>query len=53
MKDVGESKKRNVEYKRLFNREQLIQKLVSNKYPVIFNIGAHNGQSVQYFKKLF
>ena len=53
MKDVGESKKRNEEYKRLFNRELLIQNLVSNKCPVIFDIGAHNGQSVQYFKKLF
>ena len=53
MKDVGESKKRNEEYKRLFNRELLIQNLVSNKCPVIFDIGAHYGESVQYFKKLF
>ena len=53
MKYVGESNKRNEEYKKLFNREQLIQNLVSNECPVIFDIGAHNGQSVRYLKKLF
>jgi FkbM family methyltransferase len=53
MKDVGESNKRNENYNKIFNRERLIQHLVSNKYPIIFDIGAHNGQSVQYLKKLF
>ena len=39
MKNVGQSNIRNEEFKKLFSRERLIQHLVANEYPVIFDIG--------------
>ena len=53
MKNVGQSNERNKEYSKLYSREKLIQKLVKNKTPVLFDIGAHHGESVQYLKELF
>jgi FkbM family methyltransferase len=53
MKNVGQSNERNKEYSKLFSREKLIQKLVKNKTPVLFDIGAHHGETVQYLKELF
>ena len=53
MKNVGQSNKRNKEYSKLFSREKLIQKLVKNKTPVLFDIGAHHGETVRYLKELF
>lgn len=53
MENVGQSKVRNKNYKFLFDRKRLIQNLVANKYPVIFDIGAHHGESIKYFKELF
>ena len=53
MKDVGQSNIRNEEFKKLFSRERLIQHLVANEYPVIFDIGAHHGESVEFLKRLF
>jgi FkbM family methyltransferase len=53
MKNIGQSNIRNEEYKKLFSREKLIQHLVTNKSPVIFDIGAHHGESVKYLKDLF
>jgi FkbM family methyltransferase len=53
MRNVGQSNIRNEEYKKLFSRERLIQYLITNEMPVIFDIGAHHGESVEYLKELF
>lgn len=53
MKNVGQSNERNLEYSKLFSREKLIKKLVTSETPVIFDIGAHHGESIQFLKKLF
>ena len=53
MEDVGESNNRNEEFKNKFNRDTIIKNLVKINKPTILDIGAHHGQSVKYFKKLF
>ena len=53
MEDVGESNNRNEEFKNKFNRDTIIKNLVKTNKPTILDIGAHHGQSVKYFKKLF
>ena len=45
MKNVGEFDKRNAEYDLKFNRDEIIKKIVSSSSPVIFDVGAHHGQS--------
>ena len=53
MRNVGQSNIRNEEYKKLFSFERLIQQLITTEMPVIFDIGAHHGESVEYLKELF
>jgi FkbM family methyltransferase len=53
MENVGESKSRNIEYQEKFSREKLIQYIVKKDAPVIFDVGAHYGESAAFFKKLF
>ena len=45
MENVGESYSRNNEFKEKFNREKIIQDLVKTPQPVIFDVGAHVGES--------
>ncbi len=52
MENVGQSKQRNTKYKDKFNRERLLQELTVNSKPLIFDIGAHHGESVNYFKNI-
>ncbi len=53
MKDVGEFDKRNIEFDSAFNRDKIIQNSVAAKIPIIFDIGAHHGQSIDYLKDMF
>lgn len=53
MENVGQSKSRNKEFKEKFSRELLIQHIIKIDEPVIFDVGAHYGESVTYLKKLF
>jgi len=53
MDKVGESKKRNKDYKRSFTREKLFRRLVDKRAPVIFDVGAHTGESVKYLREIF
>ena len=53
MENVGGSKKRNNLFKESYSREKLITELINNENPIIFDVGAHKGESVLYFKKLF
>jgi len=53
MENVGESKERNKKYSEKFSREQLIKNIVQADHPIIFDIGAHRGESVLYLKRIF
>lgn len=52
MKNVGESESRNSEYKKKYTREKLLQELVGEGGVVVFDIGAHFGESVAYIRNL-
>jgi FkbM family methyltransferase len=53
MENVGESNLRNSEFKNKFTREKLLQLLIGKDNPIIFDIGAHEGQSILFFSKIF
>jgi FkbM family methyltransferase len=53
MENVGQSKSRNNEFREKFTRERLLQHVVTVAEPVIFDVGAHHGESVTYLKPLF
>ena len=53
MKNIGDSQKRNEEFNKKFNRDQLIIDLVANDKPIIFDVGAHYGESINYLKEHF
>lgn len=53
MKNVGAAQKRNQEFYQKFSREKLIAQAVSAANPVLFDIGAHHGQSVIYLRSIF
>lgn len=47
------NKERTEDYKKKFNKDKVIKLLVNNDTPIIFDVGANKGQSVEYYKKLF
>ncbi|MGH8249547.1 MAG: FkbM family methyltransferase [Steroidobacteraceae bacterium] len=53
MEGVGESGKRNEEFRKSFDRLNLIRSVVDQKAPVILDIGAHRGESVRYLQEAF
>jgi FkbM family methyltransferase len=55
MQDVGESAARNREYRSKFSREILIKSLIDPRLsePMVFDVGAHKGESVRYLRNLF
>jgi FkbM family methyltransferase len=53
MENVGQSKNRNEEFQEKFNRERLLKHIINMSEPVIFDVGAHRGESVAFMKKLF
>lgn len=53
MENVGESKFRNKEFQEKYSREKLLQHIVRGNNPIIFDVGAHHGESVSYLKALF
>lgn len=53
MENIGQSRYRNKEFKEKFNRGRLLQNVTEKNDPIIFDIGAHHGESVVYFKKYF
>jgi len=52
MENVGQSKSRNIEFQQKFGRERLLQSLVKAPEPVIFDVGAHHGESVAYLTNI-
>jgi len=53
MEKVGQSKIRNQKYFEKFDRGTVIKNVINKKDPICFDIGAHIGESVVYFNKLF
>ncbi|MBI3773319.1 MAG: FkbM family methyltransferase [Gammaproteobacteria bacterium] len=54
MQDVGESRTRNEDFKRIFSRSTLIRNLVGDmSSPLIIDVGGHSGESVVYLRSLF
>jgi FkbM family methyltransferase len=55
MKNVGESESRNQDFAKSFSRTRLIQGLIDagETAPTIFDVGAHEGQSIQFLRGLF
>ncbi len=53
MKNVGDSSLRNNEFDKNFSRDKIIQSCVNSKKPIIFDIGAHCGQSIKYLEGIF
>ncbi len=49
----GQSDWRNQEYIERYSPEKYFQSLVSCDDPLIFDIGAHRGESVRFFKEIF
>ena len=52
---VGESGARNREFRQKFSRERLIVSLIhpTVQRPVVFDVGAHVGESVLFLRRLF
>lgn len=55
MENVGESKSRNKNFDESFSRTTLIKGLIDSRAPapVIFDVGGHRGESVQFLRTLF
>lgn len=49
----GESDKRNIEYKQNFSSFKFYKSLVNSNEPIIFDIGAHKGETIKFFKSIF
>ncbi len=49
----GESGQRNMEYELSFNEDSYFKGLVPTDRPVIFDVGAHQGESIRFFRDIF
>ena len=53
MKEFSTNQERTAEYLKKFNRDKVLQGLVKDRSPVIFDVGANDGSSIVEFKKLW
>lgn len=53
MQNPGRADERNEAFNEKFNKELLLKHLVSAQAPVVFDVGAHKGESVSYFLDIF
>ena len=49
----GSSDARNEEYEKNFSYEKYYALLLKKNNPIIFDVGAHRGESIQFFRSLF
>lgn len=49
----GESDQRNVEYDSNYSPSKFFDALIDNPRPVIFDIGAHRGESIEFFRSIY
>jgi FkbM family methyltransferase len=50
---VGESNLRNIRYEEEFSYQKYFASIISNKKPIILDVGAHKGESIKFFKSIF
>ena len=50
-KNFGKNEERTLEYLEKFNREKVLKLLVNKNSPVIFDVGANNGNKIQKVEK--
>jgi len=53
MKDFSTNQERTAEYLKEFDRNKVLQILVQDRSPIIFDVGANDGSSIAEFKKLW
>ena len=51
--DCGGSVARNLEYSKNFTPAKFFSKILLDKAPTIFDVGAHRGESLEYFKAIY
>lgn len=49
----GESDSRNIEYEKIFSENNYFRMLLGRMDPVIFDVGGHRGESLEFFKSIF
>jgi FkbM family methyltransferase len=49
----GESDNRNLEFEKNFNIEDYFKSLIITNKPTIFDVGAHHGESIDFFKNIW
>jgi FkbM family methyltransferase len=49
----GQSDERNLEYQKAFTEEEYFRRLLGKPDPVILDVGAHWGESVEFFSSIF
>lgn len=49
----GETDKRNQEYLKKYDEKDFFSSLIKSETPIIFDVGAHRGESVQFFSDIF
>lgn len=49
----GETDKRNEEYLRKYGEKEFFRSLIKSEKPIVFDVGAHKGESVQFFSDIF
>ena len=51
MKKYSTNQERTSEYSKIFTRQKVLSLLVENETPLIFDVGANNGRSLNEFKQ--
>ena len=49
----GETDKRNQEYLKKYDEGDFFRSLIKSETPIVFDVGAHRGESVQFFSNIF
>lgn len=49
----GSSDQRNLEYQKNYSAKKFFDSLISSELPIIFDVGAHQGESIAFFRSLY
>lgn len=51
--ECGESHSRNLQYEENYNSKKFHRELLNSQAPVIFDVGAHHGEALRFYKGIF
>ena len=51
--NCGKNLERNEEYEKVYSVERFYKTLVNKNQPLIFDVGAHKGESINFFKRIY